>query len=135
MPDSAAATPTPDPVRVLVVDDQQVYRDTAQFVIELSDGFELAGLAETGEEGVSLADELRPDLVLMDVNLPGIDGLEATRQIIAGHPTTVIVFSTHSADDVADRAVEAGAIGFIPKADLGPHSLAEAWCRRPEPPG
>ncbi|MEM7338069.1 MAG: response regulator transcription factor [Actinomycetota bacterium] len=125
-----AAAPMPDLVRVLVVDDQEIYRDTARFVIELSDGFELAGMAETGEEGVTLADELHPDLVLMDVNLPGIDGIEATRRIVAEHPTTVIVFSTHSATDVADRAADAGAVAFIPKAELSPDALAAAWGQR-----
>lgn len=123
------------PVRVLVVDDQATYREAARFVIEMSDGFELAGMAESGEEGVSLAAELAPDLVLMDVNLPGIDGLEATRRILEGRPQTeVVVFSTHSAADYADRARMAGAIGFITKGDLAPEMLADVWANRGNPP-
>lgn len=121
-------SPTPEAVRVLVVDDQQTYRDVAKFVIEMSEGFELAGTAETAEEGIGLTDELRPDLVLMDINLPGINGLEATRRIVDRHPDTgVIVFSTHSAADYASRADAAGAIGFIAKAELDPDVLTLIW--------
>lgn len=120
-----------EPVRVLVVDDQATYRDAARFVIEMSDGFELAGMADTGEEGLLLTGRLEPDLVLMDVNLPGIDGLEATRRIIGSRPDTrVIVFSTHSVADYADRARAAGAIGFITKGDLAPDVLAAVWTNR-----
>lgn len=118
-------------VRVLVVDDQQTYRDAAQFVIEMSDGFELAGTAASGEESLGLTDQLTPDLVLMDINLPGIDGLEATRRIVSTHPNIeVIVFSTHSANDYASRALDAGAIGFITKADLAPDVLDRVWKQR-----
>jgi DNA-binding NarL/FixJ family response regulator len=118
-------------VRVLVVDDQQTYREAAQFVIEMSDGFELAGTAASGEECLGLTDQLLPDLVLMDINLPGINGLEATRRITSTHPDIeVIVFSTHSATDYAPRARSAGALGFIAKADLAPDVLTRVWTER-----
>ena len=71
-------------VRVLIVDDQAPFRDVARTVVELTDGFEVVGEVETGEDSVTSARDLRPDLVLMDVNLPGISGLDATRQILAG---------------------------------------------------
>ena len=101
----------------------------------MSEGFELAGMATTGEEGVGMTGDLHPDLVLMDVNLPGINGLEATRRIVDRHPGTgVIVFSTHSASDYEPRARAAGAIGFIAKGELGPEALARLWDEgRPSP--
>src|SRR5439155_1443080 len=80
----SAATPEPakQATRVLIVDDQEPFRLAARMVVEATEGFEVVGEAETGEEGVELARTLEPDLVLMDVNLPGINGLDATRQIL-----------------------------------------------------
>jgi len=97
-------------------------------VVEMSDGFEVVGEAESGEEGVELASELEPDLVLMDVYLPGIDGLEATRQITAvdGAPR-VMVMSTHESEEFAAAALAAGAIAFVPKSQFGMDELAAVW--------
>ena len=115
-------------VRVLIVDDQEPFRLAARMVVEASEDFTVVGEAESGEESVQLARELRPDLVLMDVNLPGINGLEATRLILEGSETIVIlVLSTYEEDEYASRAVEAGAAGYIPKASFGPDRLADAW--------
>lgn len=115
-------------VRVLIVDDQEPFRSASRMVVEMTDGFEVAGEAESGEEGVALAAELKPDLVLMDVYLPGIDGLEATRQITAlDHPPRVLVMSTHESEDFAESAIAAGAIAFIPKSDFGMDELQSAW--------
>jgi two-component system, NarL family, invasion response regulator UvrY len=111
-------------VRVLIVDDQAPFRDVARTVVELTDGFEVVGEVETGEDSVTSARDLRPDLVLMDVNLPGISGLDATRQILAG---VELVLSTYEADEYGPRAAEAGAAGFISKSDFSPDRLAEAW--------
>ncbi len=117
-------------VRVLIVDDQEPFRSAARMVVEMSDGFEVAGEAESGEEGVELASELDPDLVLMDVYLPGIDGLEATRQITAvdGAPR-VLVMSTHESEEFAEAALAAGAIAFVPKSQFGMDELAAAWSK------
>ena len=117
------------PVRVLIVDDQEPFRVAARFVVEATDGFEVVGEVETGEDAVARAVELHPDLVLMDVNLPGIDGLEATRRIRreSGGEVTVLLLSTYEAEDYAAQAVECGAASFIPKSQFGPETLAEAW--------
>jgi DNA-binding NarL/FixJ family response regulator len=118
-------------VRVLIVDDQAPFRDAARDVVELVDGFEVVGEAETGEASVESVRELKPDLVLMDVNLPGIDGLEATRRIIGDNPDQVIVLvlSTYEAEEMTPRALEAGAVAYIPKAQFGPDGLEEAWAK------
>ena len=119
------------PVRVLIVDDQEPFRTVARTVVELTDGFEVVGEAESGEESVRSARDLHPDLVLMDVNLPGINGLEATRQILAAagerKPTVVLVLSTYEAEQYAPLAAEAGAADFIPKSEFSPDRLEAAW--------
>ncbi len=114
------------PVRVLIVDDQESFRAAARLVVELADGFELAGEAANGEDGVSMAAALRPDLVLMDINLPGIDGLEATRQILTAHPDTRVVgLSTY--DEYEVPVLQAGAVAFIAKSEFEPGRLSEVW--------
>jgi DNA-binding NarL/FixJ family response regulator len=116
------------PVRVLIVDDQQPFRLAARMVVEATDGFEVIGEAETGEDGVAQANGLEPDLVLMDVNLPGINGLEATRQILReSNRTVILLLSTYEEAEYGPRAAECGAAAYIPKSSFGPDRLAEAW--------
>ena len=116
------------PVRVLIVDDQEPFRLAARMVVELTDGFEVAGEAETGEDGVAMSTELEPDLVLMDVNLPGIDGAEATRQILSELPDIVVfLVSTYEPAEYEPKAAESGAAAYIPKSAFGPDRLEEAW--------
>ena len=115
-------------VRVLIVDDQPPFRSAARLVVELTDGFEIAGEAGTGEEGVQMFDELSPDLVLMDIQMPGMDGLEATAEIIAGSPEAkLVILSTYDAEEFESRALEAGALGFISKSDFGPDNLTAVF--------
>jgi DNA-binding NarL/FixJ family response regulator len=115
-------------VRVLIVDDQEPFREAARMVVEVSDGFEVVGEAESGEEGVERARELHPDLVLMDVNLGGIDGTEATRRILAeGSAKVVFLVSTYEPAEYAPKAAECGAAAYIPKSTFGPDELEAAW--------
>ncbi len=116
------------PVRVLIVDDQEPFRLAARMVVEATDGFDVVGEAETGEDSVTMARELAPDLVLMDVNLPGINGLDATRQILEGSDAVVVLLlSTYEEEEYAPRAAECGAKAYIPKAVFGPDRLEAAW--------
>jgi DNA-binding NarL/FixJ family response regulator len=115
-------------VRVLIVDDQLPFRDAARMVVEMTAGFEVAGEAGNGEEGVEMAGSLRPDLVLMDVQMPGIDGLEATRRIRKlDDPPPVAVMSTHESGDYRETALVAGAYAFIPKSEFSMDALEDLW--------
>ena len=116
------------PVRVLIVDDQEPFRMAARMVVDATDGFEVVGEAASGEDSVTMANELKPDLVLMDVNLPGINGLDATRQILADSDAVVVLLlSTYEEEEYAPRAAECGASAYIPKAVFGPDRLESAW--------
>jgi DNA-binding NarL/FixJ family response regulator len=117
-------------VQVLICDDQAVFRAAAREVVSATHGFEVVGEAETGEESVAAAGRLHPDLVLMDVHLPGIDGLEASRRIRAAHPkVSVLLLSTYDSEEFAGQIVGSGAIAFISKATFGPDGLTEVWAR------
>jgi two-component system, NarL family, invasion response regulator UvrY len=115
-------------VRVLIVDDQEPFRAVAREVVEAAGDFEVVGEAASGEESVDLARSLHPDLVLMDVNLPGIDGTEATKRILeAAGGTKVLLLSTYEEDEYSERAAECGAFGYVPKSAFDPERLAEEW--------
>ncbi|CAN5582708.1 hypothetical protein BH10ACT3_BH10ACT3_13770 [soil metagenome] len=118
----------PDAVPVLIVDDQAAFRSAARIVVTMSNGFDVRGEAESGEEAVQMADDLGDGLVLMDINLGGISGLEATRQITDAHPGVVVVLmSTYTAEDLPDDAADCGAVQYVHKEDLGPDVLREIW--------
>ena len=115
-------------VTVLIVDDQLPFRAVARTVIGLTAGFEVSGEAETGEDAVAQAAAQVPDLVLMDINLPGINGIEATRRIRAAQPgVAVVLLSTYSEADLPDDARECGAIAYVHKEDFGPALVRELW--------
>ena len=115
-------------VRVLVVDDQAPFRLAARLVVQHTDGFEIVGEAATGEESVDLAASLSPDLVLMDINLPGINGIEATRRIRDQAPAPVVFLcSTYQLSDLPPDAVTSGARAYVNKEELGPAVLHRLW--------
>jgi two-component system, NarL family, invasion response regulator UvrY len=117
-------------VSVLIVDDQHPFRDVARTVIAMTDGFTVTAEAETGEAAVEMAEAQRPELVLMDINLPGINGIEATRRIKAALPgTVVILLSTYSEGDLPADARSCGAIEYVHKEDFGPSLVEELWAR------
>ena len=120
-------------VRVLVVDDQEPFRLAAAAVVAAADGFELVGSADTGEASIAAVEELQPDLVLMDIHLPGLDGSESTRRIRARRPA-VRVLLVSSSDGYADPE-ECGAMGYLAKRRLSPDQLHGVWAGRlPVPP-
>ena len=115
-------------VSVLIVDDQAPFLRAMSAVIEETIGFEAVGKASSGEEAIVKADALLPDLVLMDVNLPGIDGLEATRRLRAHRsPPVVLLLSTYDEDAGARFMAECGAAGYVTKSAFGPDRLRKAW--------
>jgi DNA-binding NarL/FixJ family response regulator len=117
-------------VRVLVVDDQEVFRRVIGAVVDQTEGFVVVGCAESGEESILAARILRPDLVLMDVNLPGMDGMEATRRLRADSvASSVVLLSTYDEDDWGGQAQECGAVAYVAKAAFGPDRLRAVWAR------
>ena len=121
-------------VPVLIVDDQAPFRRVAATLVALTPGFDVVGETETGEDGGALAAQLRPGLVLMDINLPGITGIEATAAITAAQPDTVVVLlSTYRADDLPAGALDSGAAAYVHKEDLEPAVLVDLWTRHGAP--
>lgn len=116
-------------VRILVADDQAPFRKAARSVLEATLGFELVGEATSGEEALALADSLHPDLVLMDIEMRGIGGVEAARAIAATHPRMMtILVSTYRQEDLPPGARTCGA-AYLHKSDFGADALRELWTR------
>ena len=115
-------------VRVLVVDDQAPFRIAARAVVRATAGFEVVGEATSGEEAVDQAGAVSPDLVLMDINMEGIGGIEATRRITEAHPAIrVVLLSTYDAEDLPDDARRCGAAAYVHKEEFGPDVLENVW--------
>lgn len=113
-------------VRVLIVDDQEPFLRAMAAVVEATPGFVVVGSATTGEESLVAATGLRPQLVLMDVNLPGIDGIEAARRLTSGPGGPVVVLLSTYDEDQCDVA-GCGATAYVAKAAFGPDRLSAAW--------
>jgi DNA-binding NarL/FixJ family response regulator len=118
----------PAAVRVLTVDDQELFRGIAREVIDATDGFEVAGEACNGEEALSAVETLAPQLVLLDVRMPGMNGVEVARRLSASHPETVVVLiSVEEPSDVPSAASLNERVPFVRKRDFGPRLLRRLW--------
>ena len=111
-------------IRVVVADDQEIVRTGLTMILNVQPGIEVVGEAADGREAVSLARRLRPDVCLFDIRMPGMDGIEATRQL-ADTGIAVVIITTFDLDEYVYGAVQAGARGFLLK-DAGPQLLSQA---------
>ncbi len=109
-----------NPLTILLAEDHAVVREGLRSLLEISGEFKVVGEAETGAEAVALAGRTRPDVVVMDIAMPGLNGCEATRQILAHNPAArVLALSAHSDDEYVARMLAVGALGFVEKQSKG----------------
>jgi DNA-binding NarL/FixJ family response regulator len=115
------------PVQVLAVDDQPIFLRTLRQLVAAAPGFELAGDAQSGAEALDRAAQLRPDLVLLDVRMPDMDGVETARRLLAADAEATVVLI--SLDPLPDReaVLDLGVAGFVRKQELSVRRLQEAW--------
>jgi DNA-binding NarL/FixJ family response regulator len=115
-------------VSVMIVDDQPPFRAAARAVVDRVAGFELIAEVASGEEAVATSDQLAPQLVLMDINMGELDGIEATRLITQANPSTkVILVSTYVLDDLPPAARTSGAMAYVNKDELSPRVVRRLW--------
>jgi DNA-binding NarL/FixJ family response regulator len=121
-------------VRVVTVDDQPFFRDAAREVIDATPGFEAIGEASSGEEALGVVDKVKPELVLIDVRMAGMDGIETAERITAVHPQVVVVLiSIEEPADVPAEARTCGAVALVRKQDFKPRLLQHLWVEHGAP--
>jgi DNA-binding NarL/FixJ family response regulator len=120
-------TPTARSVRVLTVDDQELFRGVARDVIEATPGFEAVGEAASGEEALEAVERLSPELVLVDVRMPGMDGLEVARRLTAAHARTLVVLISIEEGIDVPSAAQLDTVPLVRKQDFGPRLLRRLW--------
>jgi DNA-binding NarL/FixJ family response regulator len=113
------------PVRILIADDHELVRQGMRAILSAEPGWTVVGEARTGREALAQALELKPDVLVLDVSLPEMNGLEVTRQVLRAIRIAVLIVTMHESDDLVDEALGAGALGYVLKADAG-RTLAEA---------
>jgi DNA-binding NarL/FixJ family response regulator len=123
----AARAPTTHDVRVLTVDDQEPFRGVAREVIDATPGFEAVGEAASGREALAAVERLSPQLVLLDVRMPGMDGIEVARRLAEAHPETVVVLISMEEGIDVPSAAQLRAVPLVRKQDFGPRLLRRLW--------
>ena len=113
------------PVRILIADDHDIVRQGVRAVLEAHDQWVVCGEAGNGREAVAKAIELQPDIVVLDISMPELNGLEATRQIRRAVPAKILILTVHESDQVVAEVLEAGADGYLVKTEAG-RKLVEA---------
>jgi DNA-binding NarL/FixJ family response regulator len=113
------------PVRILIADDHEVVRQGVRAILERETGWVVCAEASSGREAVAKALDLRPDIVVLDISMPELNGLEATRQIVRDVPARILILTVHESDQVVTEVLDAGAHGYVLKADAG-RTLVEA---------
>lgn len=112
--------------RILIIDDHQLYREGIKRILEFEDSFEVVGEGEDGDQAVQLVRTLQPDVVIMDINMPNMNGVEATRALIEKYPDTkIIILSIHDDENYVSHALQTGASGYLLK-EMDVEALIEA---------
>ena len=127
----------PKKYRVLIVDDSAFMRKVLETIITSDETLQVVGQAKDGREAVTLAESLKPDVITMDINMPHVDGLQATAQIMTTNPRPIVIVSSESRDgaDSTLKALELGAIDFVPKPSSGIDLDMQSGPLEPRPAG